>query len=281
MHSANVAILKFSWLLIFDEQGSGIPSGVSTPPMSTPVTGHKRMVIPNQPPLTATKKSASKPASQPFPIPVTPVGTLKPQPVPASYATASTPTRPTFNVQVKSAQPAPHFQPPGPQYSSLAPNQVPQAAAASLGPGAYAASHVRAPDCGYAPQPTHHLEPSYTYAPPQARFQDPAYLGGPAYGGRDGAEPSYVPVSSWKPEPAYPSPLGGNQNSVGQHPSPGAKKTYITEPAPVLQPPSLHPKVRSQVKALRQSLEMGRMVEFLHFRPRNLRGVSLFTRSMS
>ncbi|NWR46733.1 LPP protein, partial [Regulus satrapa] len=55
---------------------------------------------PNQPPLTATKKSTAKGPGQPAPIPVTPVGTLKPQPVPASYATASTPSRPAFNVQV-------------------------------------------------------------------------------------------------------------------------------------------------------------------------------------
>ncbi|XP_028639730.1 lipoma-preferred partner [Grammomys surdaster] len=78
-------------------QGSG--SSIATPPVSTPVTGHKRMIIPHQPPLTATKKSATKP--QAAPIPVTPTGTLKPQPqpVPASYTTASTSSRPTFNVQ--------------------------------------------------------------------------------------------------------------------------------------------------------------------------------------
>ncbi|XP_065732799.1 lipoma-preferred partner isoform X2 [Phocoena phocoena] len=83
-------------------QGS-TSSTTASPPVSTPVTGHKRMVIPNQPPLTATKKSTLKP--QPVPqagsIPVAPIGTLKPQPqpVPASYTTASTPSRPTFNVQ--------------------------------------------------------------------------------------------------------------------------------------------------------------------------------------
>ncbi|KAM9231118.1 lipoma-preferred partner isoform 3-T3 [Leptosomus discolor] len=74
-------------------------SATTTPSVSTPVTGHKRMIIPNQPPLTATKKSTTKGPGQPAPIPVTPVGTLKPQPVPASYATASTPSRPAFNVQ--------------------------------------------------------------------------------------------------------------------------------------------------------------------------------------
>ncbi|XP_049658961.1 lipoma-preferred partner isoform X2 [Accipiter gentilis] len=84
------------------QQGSGTSSSsaaATTPSVSTPVTGHKRMIIPNQPPLTATKKSTAKGPGQPAPIPVTPVGTLKPQPVPASYATASTPSRPAFNVQ--------------------------------------------------------------------------------------------------------------------------------------------------------------------------------------
>ncbi|NXK61713.1 LPP protein, partial [Sylvietta virens] len=83
------------------QQGSGTSgsSTAATPSVSTPVTGHKRMIIPNQPPLTATKKSTAKAPGQPAPIPVTPVGTLKPQPVPASYATASTPSRPAFNVQ--------------------------------------------------------------------------------------------------------------------------------------------------------------------------------------
>nr|XP_034988743.1 lipoma-preferred partner isoform X2 [Zootoca vivipara] len=221
------------------QQGSGIPGGspIATPPMATPVTGHKRMVIPNQPPLTATKKSTSKPGAQP--IPVTPVGTLKPQPVPASYSTASTPNRPTFNVQVKSAQPAPHFQPPAPQYSSLAPNQAPQPVS-SLGPAPYVPSQPRAADYGYAPQTAPHPEPSYGYGGPQGRYQEPAYPGG--YGGRNGSDPSYVPQNAWKPEATYPSPGSAALNPAGQYPSSGAKKTYITEPAAGPQPPLLQPK---------------------------------------
>uniref|UniRef100_A0A670KG37 LIM zinc-binding domain-containing protein n=1 Tax=Podarcis muralis TaxID=64176 RepID=A0A670KG37_PODMU len=221
------------------QQGSGIPGGspIATPPMATPVTGHKRMVIPNQPPLTATKKSASKPGSQP--IPVTPVGTLKPQPVPASYSTASTPNRPTFNVQVKSAQPAPHFQPPAPQYSSLAPNQAAQPAS-SLGPAPYVPSQPRAADYGYVPQTAPHPEPSYGYGGPQGRYQEPAYPGG--YGGRTGSDPSYVPQNAWKQEATYPSPGSVALNPTGQYPSSGAKKTYITEPATGPQPPLLQPK---------------------------------------
>ncbi|XP_062833003.1 lipoma-preferred partner [Anolis carolinensis] len=213
------------------QQGSGMPSGVSTPPMSTPVTGHKRMVIPNQPPLTATKKSASKPGSQPSPIPVTPIGTLKPQPIPAPYTTASTPTRPAFNVQVKSAQPTPHFQPPATQYSGVPPSHVPQ-------PSYSMGTPSRGLDYGYVPQP----EPSYAYAPPQPRFQEPAYPGGPGYGGRNGAEPVAVPQSSWKPEPAYVPPGSAGQHPVGQYPSSTAKKNYSAEPAPGLQRPQLQPK---------------------------------------
>ncbi|XP_054839471.1 lipoma-preferred partner [Eublepharis macularius] len=215
------------------QQGSVASGGspVATPPASTPVTGHKRMVIPNQPPLTATKKSASKPASQLSPIPVTPVGTLRPQPVPASYATASTPTRPTFNVQVKSAQPAPHFQPPAPQYSSLVPHQAPPPP--PLPPAPYAPSQPRAPDYGYAPQPVHYPEPNYGYAPPPGRYQESSYPGGPSYGGRNGTEPSYVPQNTWRPEPVPP---------FGQHPPSNAKKAFATEPGPALQPSSLQPK---------------------------------------
>ncbi|XP_042312573.1 lipoma-preferred partner [Sceloporus undulatus] len=219
------------------QQGSGIPSGVSTPPMSTPVTGHKRMVIPNQPPLTATKKSASKPGFQPSPIPVTPVGTLKPQPIPASYSTASTPTRPAFNVQVKSAQPTPHFQPPATQYGGPAPNQAPQPSYAP-GTASYTPPQPRGIDYSYTTQP----EPSYGYAPPQARFQESTYPGGPSYRGRNGTEPSSVPQSMWKPESAYAPPGSATPNPVGQYPSLSAKKTYVTEPTPVPQRPVMQPK---------------------------------------
>ncbi|PKK20942.1 LIM domain containing preferred translocation partner in lipoma [Columba livia] len=55
------------------QQGSGTlsSSATTTPSVSTPVTGHKRMIIPNQPPLTATKKSTAKAPGQPAPIPST------------------------------------------------------------------------------------------------------------------------------------------------------------------------------------------------------------------
>ncbi|XP_067157881.1 lipoma-preferred partner [Apteryx mantelli] len=227
------------------QQGSGTSSSASAtaPSVSTPVTSHKRMIIPNQPPLTATKKSTAKGPGQPAPIPVTPIGTLKPQPqpVPASYTTASTPSRPAFNVQVKTAQPSPHYQPPGPQpapYGSLGPSQ-PYGPPLARQPGAtpqYAPPQPRGPDYGYAPQPVRPSEPSYGYAPPPGRYQDPYYAG---YGGRNGSEPPYMPQNTWKPEPAYPA-----SNTIGQTPPalyqpPGTKKTYITDPVLAPQPPAL------------------------------------------
>ncbi|XP_019359017.1 PREDICTED: lipoma-preferred partner [Gavialis gangeticus] len=230
------------------QQGSGMPPGssVAAGPGSTPVTGHKRMIIPNQPPLTATKKSTSKAPAQPSPIPVTPVGTLKPQPVPASYTTASTPSRPAFNVQVKMAQPSPHFQPSGPQpgpYTSLGPNQPygPQLTRPP-GPAQYAPSQPRAPEYGYGPQLARLSELGYGYAAPQGRYQDPYYTAGPAYGGRNSSEPPYAPQNTWKPEPAYPAANTMAQTPAGMYQPPGTKKTYITDPVLAPQPPPLQAK---------------------------------------
>ncbi|XP_035190057.1 lipoma-preferred partner isoform X2 [Oxyura jamaicensis] len=221
------------------QQGSGTSSSsaATAPSVSTPVTGHKRMIIPNQPPLTATKKSTAKGPGQPAPIPVTPIGTLKPQPVPASYATASTPSRPTFNVQVRTAQPSPHYQPPGPQpthYGSMGPGQ-PYAAPPSRPPGApqYGSPQPRGPDYGYAPPPARPSEPSYGYAPQQGRYQDPYYGG---YGGRNGSEAPYMPQSTWKVEPAYPASNTVGQAPPGLYQPPGTKKTYITDPVMAPQP---------------------------------------------
>ncbi|XP_061308163.1 lipoma-preferred partner isoform X3 [Pezoporus flaviventris] len=227
------------------QQGSGTSSSsAATPPsVSTPVTGHKRMIIPNQPPLTATKKSTAKGPGQPAPIPVTPVGTLKPQPVPAPYATASTPSRPAFNVQVRTAQPSPHYQPPAPQpvhYGSLGPSQsyTPPPARLPSTPQ-YGAPQPHGPDYGYAPPPARPSEPPYGYAPPQGRYQDPYYGG---YGGRNGSEAPYMPQSSWKAEPAYPASNTVGQGPPGLYQPTGTKKTYITDPVLAPQPPALQQK---------------------------------------
>lgn len=92
-------------------QNSETLPSVTSP--NAPVTGYKRMVIPTQPPLTATKKSTPKAGAPGGTLPrpqaehsssASPVARpqfhMLPQPVPANYATASTPSQPTFNVQV-------------------------------------------------------------------------------------------------------------------------------------------------------------------------------------
>nr|XP_029508338.1 lipoma-preferred partner homolog [Oncorhynchus nerka] len=114
------------------------------------------MVIPTQPPLTATKKSSPKAGAPGGTLPrpqaensssasilARPQFQTAPQPVPASYATASTPSQPTFNVQVRSAQPGPQHQSPGPpQQFSQQPNRSPVQ---------YMAAQPRGPDFAYGP----------------------------------------------------------------------------------------------------------------------------------
>uniref|UniRef100_H3ART3 LIM domain containing preferred translocation partner in lipoma n=1 Tax=Latimeria chalumnae TaxID=7897 RepID=H3ART3_LATCH len=221
----------------------GSTSSSSVAPTATPITGHKRMVITNQPPLTATKKSAAKPQPQTSTLPsaalAPPAPVVKsqsqPQPVPASYTTASTLNRPTFNVQVKSAQPSPHFVPPGPQPGQgLGPTlHQPYGShqARSPGPMQYMPPPPRGPEYAYTPPPpARQSEPNYGYAPPQARYQDPYYPGGMAYGGRHGAEPPYGSQNTWRQEPAHQPPIASGQIPAGMYPPPNAKKTYFTDP---------------------------------------------------
>ncbi|KAE8294425.1 Lipoma-preferred partner-like protein [Larimichthys crocea] len=131
-------------------QNSG-SSATSTP--NAPVTGYKRMVIPNQPPLTATKKSTPKPqapggVSSIAPSSASPVAKPQshtaPQPVPASYATASTPSQPTFNVQVRSAQPGPQHQAPGGHHFGQQPIRSPAQVQ-------YMPAQPKGPDFAYGP----------------------------------------------------------------------------------------------------------------------------------
>ncbi|XP_061744685.1 lipoma-preferred partner isoform X2 [Nerophis ophidion] len=129
------------------------PSTVSTP--SAPVTGYRRMVIPTQPPLTATKKSTPKPqalvgggGSSTLPA------KLHQSPVAASYATASTPSQPTFNVQVRSAQPSPQHQAPGGQQQQPPPPR---------GPAQLQYAQPKGPD--------------FAYGPPQPGFSPPTQGG--------------------------------------------------------------------------------------------------------
>ncbi|KAM3850252.1 lipoma-preferred partner [Diretmus argenteus] len=177
-------------------QNSGAPA-ITSP--NAPVTGYKRMVIPTQPPLTATKKSTPKPMAPGGTLPpssASPVAKcqMTPQPVAASYATASTPSQPTFNVQVRSAQPgAQHQAPSGQQFA-----QQPMRNAAQV---QYMPAQPKGPDFAYGP-------PQPGFSPmAQGVYQDQQYLGMTHGGG----------PSTWRPEPAQ-----------GYQP-PGPKKTYITE----------------------------------------------------
>ncbi|CAL1593259.1 unnamed protein product [Knipowitschia caucasica] len=169
-------------------QNSGM-SATSSP--NAPVTGYKRMVIPTQPPLTATKKSAPKPQS-PAAGHTTPPSSGKPLsqtpvPQPASYATASTPSQPTFNVQVRSAQPGPQQHP------------------SPAGQG-YGQHPIRSPtQVQYMPaQPK---GPDFAYGPPQPGFSPMSH---------GGYHPEHQPQ---RPEPV--------QNQGYQAAAP--KKTYITD----------------------------------------------------
>ncbi|KAI1882873.1 hypothetical protein AGOR_G00239390 [Albula goreensis] len=194
----------------------------TNPSSATPVTSHKRMIIPTQPPLTATKKSSAKPGSQPPSATSTlvraqpqsspqPQVQPSPQPVPASYTTASTPSRPTFNVQVKSAQPSPHYLPPGPQ-------QIPQQPSRSPAPTQYMATQPRSPDFAYGP-------PQPGYAPPPQRGYPDQHYPGPG-----GPGPAYGAQNTWRPDPGPPAPAGQGY----QPPTP--KKTYITDPPAAMMP---------------------------------------------
>ncbi|XP_063518610.1 lipoma-preferred partner isoform X3 [Pongo pygmaeus] len=236
-----------------DEEAFKVQSSTcstASPPVSTPVTGHKRMVIPNQPPLTATKKSTLKPqpAPQAGPIPVAPIGTLKPQPqpVPASYTTASTSSRPTFNVQVKSAQPSPHYMaaPSSGQMYGSGPqgyNTQPVPVSGQCPPP----STRGGMDYAYIPPPGLQPEPGYGYAPNQGRYYEGYYAAGPGYGGRNDSDPAYGQQghpNTWKREPGYTPPGAGNQNPPGMYPVTGPKKTYITDPVSAPCAPPLQPK---------------------------------------
>ncbi|KAG2463402.1 LPP protein, partial [Polypterus senegalus] len=216
------------------QQSFGGP-GITSPTASTPVTGHKRMVIPTQPPLTATKKSATKPQPQ---VPATiaasgpkPQSQSQLQPVPASYTTAFTPGRPTYNVQVRPAQPTPQYTPPIPQPAlGLSPGynqQYPQQR--SPGTGQHITNQPRGPDFAYGPQqPVRQQDPASFFAPPPPKSHvDPHYVAGPVQG-------SYGASNTWRPEMSYATSNTGNP---GYQPS-APKKTYITDSPPLSMVPT-------------------------------------------
>lgn len=197
---------------------NAVSSAGSTP--NAPVTGYKRMVIPTQPPLTATKKSMPKPqapggVSPMVPSSASPIAKpqshMAPQPVPASYATASTPSQPTFNVQVRSAQPGPQHQAPGGPHFGQQPIRSPAQVQ-------YMPAQPKGPDFAYGPP-----QPGFS---PMAH-QEQYHPGGPHVGGVSSRRPDPVPVQTYQP--------------------PGPKKTYITDVPPALTPytsgPAVPPKV--------------------------------------
>ncbi|XP_040895710.1 lipoma-preferred partner isoform X1 [Toxotes jaculatrix] len=188
-------------------QNSG-SSAASTP--NAPVTGYKRMVIPTQPPLTATKKSTPK-AQTPGGVSSIPPSSVSPaakaqshaapQPVPASYATASTPSQPTFNAQARSAQPGPQHQAPGGHHFGQQPIRSPAQVQ-------YMPAQPKGPDFAYGP-------PQPGFSPmAQGVYQEQHHPGVPQVGG----------ISSRRPDPA--------PTQAYQHPGP--KKTYITDVPPSL-----------------------------------------------
>lgn len=182
------------------------------------------MVIPTQPPLTATKKSTTKPqayagGSSIPPSSVSPVAKppshTAPQPVPASYTTASTPSQPTFNVQVRSAQPGPQHQVPGGHQFGQQPIRSPAQVQ-------YMPAQQKGPDFAYGP-------PQPGFSPmSQGAYQEQNLPGVPQLGGFSARRPEQVPVQAYQ--------------------SPGPKKTYITDLPQSLAPyspgPAIPPKVR-------------------------------------
>lgn len=194
-----------------------VTSATSSP--NAPVTGYKRMVIPTQPPLTATKKTAPKsqsPAAGHSTAPAAnkPLAQPTPQPVPASYATASTPSQPTFNVQVRPAQPGP---PAGQGYN----NQYPIRSPAQV---QYMPAQPKGPD--------------FAYGPPQPGFSP---MGHGGYHDQQQQPRRVEPVPSQTYQPAAP------------------KKTYITDVPPGLAPytpgPAVPPKGGAPVAHPEDELE--------------------------
>lgn len=184
------------------------------------MTGYKRMVIPTQPPLTATKKSTPKPLSPAGVSSVNPVAKpqshMAPTPVPASYATASTPSQPTFNVQVRSAQPGPQHQAPGGNHYGQQPIRNPAQVQ-------YMPAQPKGPDFAYGP-------PQPGFSPmTHGAYQEQHHPGVPQVGGFSSRRPDPVPTQTYQP--------------------PGPKKTYITDVPPSLVPytsgPAVPPKVRT------------------------------------
>ncbi|KAJ3599573.1 hypothetical protein NHX12_033532, partial [Muraenolepis orangiensis] len=177
---------------------SSVPAAASP---SAPVTGYKRMVIPTQPPLTATLKSSPKPQASPY---------------------------------VRSAQPGPQHQAPGgPQH--YAPQPQP-GRPAPPGQVHYMPAQPKGPDFAYGPpQPgftpvghggyqDQHYPGGYQDQPYPGGYQDQPYPGG--Y--QDQPYPGPGQQNAWRPEAAPPA--------QAYQPPQAPRKTFINDPPPSLAP---------------------------------------------
>ncbi|XP_072110953.1 lipoma-preferred partner homolog isoform X2 [Mobula birostris] len=207
---------------------SSTPSAIQGPVTTaahSPVIGHQRMVIPAQPLLTATKKAAGKPHASPSLAPAL-AAKNPPQPVPASYTTASTSSQPAFNIQVKTAQPNPNFLPPGAQPTG--PELAPAPPLPPPPPQQQYNTPPRSLDPGYRATPARYPDPGYGYTPSPSHYQDTQPVA-PGYGGGYVGEPAYGNQHPWRPEVAYnPS---APAHSTYRQPGP-SKKASTMEPAP-------------------------------------------------
>ncbi|XP_069776123.1 thyroid receptor-interacting protein 6 isoform X2 [Narcine bancroftii] len=146
-----------------------------------------------------------------------------PQPVAASYTTASTSTGPPFNVQVKVAQPVPNYTQPG--------RQAEQAYGPSAPRQAYT-HQARHPEPSYAsaPQPPEPAPASPNWYPATHFPRDPGSLPDAHYG----LEGAYGPR---RPELAF---YGAGPRSPGQYQQFGGKKGGYGEDLPSPSPGTGH-----------------------------------------
>ncbi|XP_014346154.1 lipoma-preferred partner homolog isoform X2 [Latimeria chalumnae] len=204
--------------------------GISAPSSGYNVSSQPVAYSPSQP----GGHSGSQPPGYHMPMGLKPF----PQPVAASYTTASTSTGPTFNVQVKAAQPVPHYTQPG-----------------RMAEHAHGPSSPRQRDPGYGHQPSEptyrmpqpkylesaygvtHQHPEMTHPPP-SWYQLPQYASGassqqldPGYGAVEQSQDrGYRQHGARRAEPDY---YGSGPKVGGQYQPPGRKKsTEELPPAP-------------------------------------------------
>lgn len=174
------------------------------------------------------------PSAQPTAYTSNSVPRSYPQPVAASYTTASTSAGPAFNVQVKVAQPVPSYTQPGRQaeqaYGPPPPRQASSAYLHQHPEPAYRAPQHRYPEPSYASVP-----PAPDPAPASPNWYPPAHFAG---------GPPGLPEAPYSPEGMYGNArrpelpfYGGGSKQPGQYQSFGPKKSGYTEELPPPPPP--------------------------------------------